>query len=379
MPRSRRGDSVSSSGTNPTSTSQPTTTTTPPEPQIPHQAFPLALPPPKSTSTKCIRLSPRLLLQVQQLQISSSSRSRTTRAIPILELYQPPTFGKTIAVPGRDGGGNGIGNACRKVHGRDLYLTQSEEFAHLRKRAKRVGLAHGDGLMNGNGTKPRSGSGGSASTAAASRDRGSYVSGSASGTGSGPSSGDEAERGTKFRSRRKSRNSTAETDGEGAGEGEDDVVTIIHTLPKPRSKDVIAPDAELFFPLSGLAFDAVVKGSGAYSFESSNWHVKICFTWENRPPSRSSTNPNEKDEGDRFVLSFSGSSETTSLTRKPWLAQLTKRGISVCGLDGDALAGVGGNSTWAALDGEGRGGQGAGLYTLILSSALWVARVEGWV
>ncbi|KAL4959510.1 uncharacterized protein BDV14DRAFT_9435 [Aspergillus stella-maris] len=370
MPRSNRGNSVSSCGTNPTETTPAHSSSSSSPTPIPPQTFPLALPPPKSTSNKRIRLSPRLLLQIQQLQ--TSSRSRATRAIPILELYQPGTFGKTISVPGREGG-----NTCRKVHGRDLYLTQSEEFAHLR-RGKRVGFVDGDGLTNG--TKPRSGSGGSgyASTTSASRDGGSYVSGS--GTGSGPSSGDETERKTKSR---KSKNSTTQaTPGSSREEGgdiEDDIVSIIHTSPKPRSKDAIAPDAELFFPLSGLSFDASVKGSGVYSFESSNWHTKICFTWEKRPPSRSSASASEKDEGDRFVLSFSGSSQTTSLTagRKSWLAQLTKRGISVGGLEGDAFAG--GDSTWAALDGENRGGQGAGLYTLILSSALWVARGEGWV
>ncbi|KAL4796685.1 hypothetical protein BDV19DRAFT_360261 [Aspergillus venezuelensis] len=371
MPRSRRGNSVSSSGTNPTETTPAHPSTSPT--QIPPQTFPLALPPPKSTGNKHIRLSSRLLLQIQQLQ--TSSRSRTTRAIPILELYQPPTFGKTISIPGH----HGSGNTCRKVHGKDLYLTQSEEFAHLR-RGKRVGFVDGDGLTNG--MKPRSGSGGSGYASTASPDGGSYVSGS--GTGSGPSSGDETERKTKSRSKqsRKSKNPTTTPNNqteEGREEIEDDTVSIIHTSPKPRSKDSMAPDAELFFPLSGLAFDASVKGSGVYSFESSNWHTKICFTWEKRPPSRAG----EKAEGDRFVLSFSGSSsETTSLTpeRKGWLAQLTKRGISVCGLEGDALAGAGGDSTWAALDGEGvRGGQGAGLYTLILSSALWVARGEGWV
>ncbi|KAL4937039.1 hypothetical protein BDV06DRAFT_216182 [Aspergillus oleicola] len=382
MPRSRRGNSVSSSGTSPKGPPQPSTT-------IPQQTFPLATPPPKSTSNKCIRLSPRLLLQIQQLQ--TSTRSRATRAIPILELYQPPTFGKTIALPpgsaSTDGGenGRGCGNATRKVHGKDLYLTQSEDFAHLRRRTKKVGFnENGNGYTNGNSTKPRSGFGGSNTTSTASRD------GTSSSSGSGPSSGDESERRAKFRPRRKSKNAlpappAGQQNGEEEGEeAEDNVVAIIHTSPKPRSKekDVVVPDAELLFSVSGMSFDATCPGSGQYKFDSSSSGAEktsLSFTWEKRPPSRTG----EKDEGDRFVLLFSHvsdtSGETTSLTKKPCLAQLTRRGIHVCGLEGDALAG-GSNSRWAALDGQGqRGGQGAGLYTLILTSAVWVARREGWV
>ncbi|KAL4928907.1 uncharacterized protein BDV17DRAFT_291232 [Aspergillus undulatus] len=363
MSRSERGNSDSSSSQS--------STYTPPKQKQPSsssstsaQTFPLAHPPPGSTThkTQCLRFSTRLCLQIQQLQ--SSSRSGATRAIPILELYQPSTFGKSVVLPNSNGE-----TRTRKVHGRDLYLTQSEEFAHLRKRSKKVGFT-GNGVSN---TKPRSGSGVSASAT------------------SGSGSGDESEWRAKFRPRRKSKNaaptptSNDSVDKE-EEEAEDDVVAIIHTCPKPRAKDKDSstPDAELFFPLSGRTFNATSPSPGTYQFQAqstSNSDARVVFTWEKRPPSRSSPST-EKDSGDRFVLGVSlDSSETTTSSnmKRPWLAQLTRRGVHVCGLEGwadcRALIDQGNGSP----QGGGGGGQGAGLYTLILSMAVWVARGEEWV
>ncbi|RAL16073.1 uncharacterized protein BO97DRAFT_403232 [Aspergillus homomorphus CBS 101889] len=86
------------------SQTRPTTATTP---KTHHQLFPFAYPPSKSTS--CIRFTSRLLVQIQQL-ISSS------RALPILEIYRPSSFSKSI--PG----------CPNKLHGQDLYVVQSDSY-----------------------------------------------------------------------------------------------------------------------------------------------------------------------------------------------------------------------------------------------------------
>ncbi|KAL6231899.1 hypothetical protein BDW75DRAFT_31218 [Aspergillus navahoensis] len=317
-----------------------------PSPISKSQIFSLAHPPPKSKSASNksprLRLSSRLLLQIQQ---SSSSR-----AIPVLELHQPSTFGKSIALP----------DGSRKVHGRDLYLTQSEMYTHLKRRNESDGV---NGY--GNGTKPRSGSGVSASVS------GSASSGRRKSKSSGDSSSDEGqgECKAKFRARRKSGN---DADGE-----EDDVVAMIHTSPKSA-----AADAELFFPLTNQTWETTSSRTGHYRFQmqSDEGSNSVIFEWEKRPPSRSSpSGAAENDDGDRFVLGVSVSEPTSLQTKRPWLAQLTKRGVQVGGLD-----------VWrdepglrALIDGVGvrAGGQGAGagLYTLILTMGVWVARGEGWV
>ncbi|KAL4914567.1 hypothetical protein BDW62DRAFT_219972 [Aspergillus aurantiobrunneus] len=330
----------------------------------PTHTFPLAHPPPKATtkSRQCIRLSSRLLLQIQQLHSPSA-----TRAIPVLELYRPSTFGKSIARR----------NGSRKIHGRDLYLTQSERFAHLGSTAQ-TRNGHLNRAGNGNGTKPRSRSGGSGS-----------ASGSASGASphrnaksSGDSSGDENER-RRFSPRRRRKTSAAESaSGSGSEENdtdEDDVVAVIHTSPKSRarsrsnsrSKDAetaaAGPDAQLFFPVSGWTCEASSPSPGRYRFrrvegdgDSEHGQGEV-FEWERRPPSRSG----EKGEEDRFVLGVSTSAETH---KRPWLGQLTRRGIQVGGLE-----------AWQgelrALMGDG----GEGLYTMILTMGVWVAWGEGWV
>ncbi|PYH36224.1 uncharacterized protein BO87DRAFT_414210 [Aspergillus neoniger CBS 115656] len=81
--------------------------------KTPKHTFPLAHPPPKSTP--CLRLSPRLLLQIQQLSITSNRH----RALPILEIYQPPRQGKSLP------------NCPRKIHGRDLYILQSDAYTDI--------------------------------------------------------------------------------------------------------------------------------------------------------------------------------------------------------------------------------------------------------
>ncbi|RDW81564.1 uncharacterized protein DSM5745_05121 [Aspergillus mulundensis] len=315
------------------------------------QLFALAHPPPKSSKASKsksprLRLSSRLLLQIQQ---SSPGRSR---AIPILELYQPSTFGKTISTPGAENG-----HGSHKVHGRDLYLTMSEMYTHLKRER--------DGPVKV--TKPRSGSGGSTSTTGASSFRKSKSS------AGGDSSADEGTGECKAIRPRSSHNN-----GEREKESEqDDVVAVIHTSPSPPPKPATtapAPaDAALFFPLTNQTWTATAHGSGHYRFVCET--SAIIFEWEKRPPSRSGSAAAaaEKaagDEGDRFALSVSVS-DATSPAKRPWLAQLTKRGIRVGGLE-----------AWRdepgvrALMG---GGDGAGLYTLILTMGVWVARGEGWV
>ncbi|KAL4972968.1 hypothetical protein BDW66DRAFT_113272 [Aspergillus desertorum] len=303
------------------------------------QIFALAHPPPKSKSASNksprLRLSSRLVLQIQQ--------SSQSRAIPILELYQPSTFGKSIVLP----------DGSRKVHGRDLYLTQSEMYTHLKRRHK------GDGVSSsGNRAKPRSGSGASAS--------GSATSSRGKSRSSGESSSDEGQGECKamFRARRRSGN---EADGE-----EDDVVAMIHTSPKSTTAD-----AELFFPLTNQTWETTSSRPGHYRFQMANKEGdanSVMFEWEKRPPSRSSPpGAAENDDGDRFVLGVTILEPTSSHTKRLWLAQLSKRGVHVGGLD-----------VWRDEPGlraliDGVGPKGAGLYTLILTMGVWVAREEGWV
>ncbi|KAL4744080.1 hypothetical protein BDV11DRAFT_2523 [Aspergillus similis] len=316
------------------------------------QLFPLAHPPPKSKSasnkTPRLRLSSRLVLQIQQ--------SSHSRAIPILELYQPSTFGKSIALP----------DGSRKVHGRDLYVTQSEMYTHLRRPSKRDGV---NGYGNGHGyrTKSRSGSGGSGS--ASGSVSGSATSGRPKSRSSGDSSSDEGqgECKAKFMARRKSGN---DADGE-----QDDVVAMIHTSPKST-----AADAQLFFPQTNQTWETTSSRPGQYRFQSDG--NSIVFEWEKRPPSRSHPSGTaENDDGDRFVLSVSVSEPTSSHTKRPWLAQLSKRGVHVGGLEAwrdepGIRALIDGVSDGA---GTGGSGAGAGLYTLILTMGVWVAKGEGWV
>ncbi|KAL4902188.1 hypothetical protein BDW74DRAFT_169675 [Aspergillus multicolor] len=318
------------------------------------QLFALAHPPPKSSKqgpakSPRLRLSSRLLLQIQQ-----SSRSR---AIPILELYQPSTFGKTIT--------NENGHGSRKIHGRDLYLTMSEMYTHL-KRQNQQGQKNGyeNGLSV---TKPRSGSGGSTSTAGASTRRKSRS--------SGDSSGDERQGHGECKAKIRPRKNDNTSD-------EDDVVAVIHTSPRSSTANANAA-AELFFPLTNQTWTATSHGSGHYRFASEG--NSIAFEWEKRPPSRSGPFAAEKasaDEGDRFVLSVS---DTTSLpAKRPWLAQLSKRGVHVGGLEPwrdepGIRALIDGDGAEYAGSGGQTGGQGAGLYTLILAMGVWVARGEGWV
>ncbi|OGM40090.1 hypothetical protein ABOM_011403 [Aspergillus bombycis] len=99
---------TSTSITSRTSTTHTTTSTKPPQPTT--QIFPLAHPPPPKHT---LRLTPHLTLQIQQLTPTSR------RPIPILEVYQPTRFGKTL------------GDAPRKLTARDMYIVQSDGYAHL--------------------------------------------------------------------------------------------------------------------------------------------------------------------------------------------------------------------------------------------------------
>ncbi|KAL4786579.1 hypothetical protein BJX76DRAFT_354944 [Aspergillus varians] len=348
------------------------------------QTFPLAHPPPKPSS--CLRLSSRLLLQIQQLQ--QSSTSSITRAIPILELYQPSSFGKSVS----------SSSGSRKAHKRDLYLIQSEPYTHLRNRStsqtKRPPTAllddacsdkEEDSITNGNGlsndtlkppplASPRPSSSHRPSTSqrprSSHRPKSSHwpksMSRPKSRSNSGSSSADESERQANFKSLQKSEV------GPGPGSGEHDeahIVAVIHTSPKPKSKGDAVPDAELFFPLSGVVWEASSPAPGRYRFRmaeggSGGSGDGVVFDWEKRPSSRGGA---EKDDEERFVFGVSSGGEKS--LRRPWLAQLTKRGMHVGGLEGWQ-----GEVRALTID-DG----GAGLYTLILTMGVWVARAEKWV
>ncbi|KAE8149002.1 hypothetical protein BDV25DRAFT_141216 [Aspergillus avenaceus] len=73
------------------------------------QTFPLAYPPPQKNG---LRLSSRLILQIQQLN------STQQRALPILDIYQPSIWGKSVG-------------KRRKLTNRDIYIAQTESYAHL--------------------------------------------------------------------------------------------------------------------------------------------------------------------------------------------------------------------------------------------------------
>ncbi|KAL2870149.1 uncharacterized protein BJX67DRAFT_308008 [Aspergillus lucknowensis] len=360
------------------------------------QTFPLAHPPPKSKSKshrQCLRLSSRLLLQIQQLYFStthastlngnSNSNSNTNgianestngfknanantnvvpRSVPILELYQPSTFGKSVA--------SAAGIASRKAHSRDMYLVQSEPFAHLPRKA---------GEVNVNGTKARSGSRSGTNSRAQSRRKS---------KSSHESSGEDNEEGRERKIRFKKRVKDTNRDDD---EEEEDVVAVIYTSPtKAKSKPTknatatatdSPPEAQLYFPLSGATWDATSPAPGRYRFRQDlegnglgAEGVGVVFEWEKRPASpASSSSPSPtstgetQDDGDRFVLGVAGPS-----AKRPWLAQLTRRGLHVGGLD-----------TWrgelrALMIDDGAEG-GAGLYTLLVTMGVWVARREGWI
>ncbi|KAL4893827.1 hypothetical protein BDV59DRAFT_201586 [Aspergillus ambiguus] len=86
------------------------------EPESPaSQIFPLAHPPPKTT--QCLRFTPRLVLQIQQLAPS------TGRPVPVLEVLRPSRLAKCVDVGGA---------ASRvKLSARGLYIAQSEPYLHL--------------------------------------------------------------------------------------------------------------------------------------------------------------------------------------------------------------------------------------------------------
>ncbi|GIC90992.1 uncharacterized protein Aud_007430 [Aspergillus udagawae] len=83
-----------------------------PQKQLKGQSiFPLAHPPPKPTQR--LRLTPKLLLQIQHLSPTS------TRPLPVLEAWQPSRF---AARPCAN---------LPKLHAGDIYITQSEAYTSL--------------------------------------------------------------------------------------------------------------------------------------------------------------------------------------------------------------------------------------------------------
>ncbi|GIK03441.1 hypothetical protein Aspvir_007510 [Aspergillus viridinutans] len=94
-----------------------TTSIPPPQNHPKHQhpkgqsVFPLAHPPPKPTQR--LRLTPKLLLQIQHLS------PKSTRPLPVLEVWQPSRFAARPCA------------TLPKLHAGDMYITQSEAYTSL--------------------------------------------------------------------------------------------------------------------------------------------------------------------------------------------------------------------------------------------------------
>ncbi|GIJ82151.1 hypothetical protein Asppvi_000654 [Aspergillus pseudoviridinutans] len=89
-----------------------TTSIPAPQKQLKEQSiFPLAHPPPKPAQR--LRLSPRLLLQIQHLS------PRSARPLPVLEVWQPSRFAARPCA------------SLPKLHAGDMYITQSEAYTSL--------------------------------------------------------------------------------------------------------------------------------------------------------------------------------------------------------------------------------------------------------
>lgn len=162
-------------------------------------------------------------------------------------------------------------------------------------------------------------------------------------------------------------------EGESSGD-EDEVVAVIHPHPSPKSRpkektgsgDGNEKEATLFFPPSDQTWHATCPVPRMYRFHSPASPSTI-FTWESRPPSRSSSS---KENSPRFGLSVEGPGGGESC-RNACVAQLTPQGFRI-----GALELILHGSEFHELEVEIK--EVARLYTLVITMGVWIAKEEGW-
>lgn len=263
--------------------------------------FPLAHPPPKPT--QCLRLTPKLLLQIQHLS------PKSTRPLPVLEVWQPSRFAARPCA------------TLPKLHAGDMYITQSEAYASL------------------------------------------------SGENHHPNSGLEAE---------------AEASSLEA------VVGVIYHPPAQKTKarkegpGPAQAEAEVHFPLTRRAWSASVTAEGWYRFQGRGEAGEYVLEWKRRGEkersrsfSSSSTDRAPRAAADsRFVLGI----VDMRTRRAARVASLTKKGFEVGCWERLPLEGLQecvGSSTDESdpSDGQFR----TAVYTMVLTTGVWVAAQEDWL
>ncbi|PLB39874.1 uncharacterized protein BDW47DRAFT_124199 [Aspergillus candidus] len=337
------------------------------------QTFPLAHPPPpKSQTTHRLRLTPRRLLQMQQLSTRSTAIN-TPALIPVLDLFRPARLSKPILPTGR------------KVRGQDLYLAQNEGFS---------GLSYSSGS---NSPAKRKAAGRSKLSRSLSR---SLTTKSTSGK-------------NKDKNKKKVTEPTDGTETAIARPGPEVIVSVLHRGPnqsqtqkknknkKDTSKSPKQSPAEekenekekekeeISFPLDGTTWTASRSPDGSkYRFEmrptSEHHHTSIALEWERRLPKNASSagsspagsttggnptaNATDGNNKSRFVLCLAESG-----MRKPWLATLTAKGVRIGSWDRAQRERLCGCVGWREEEAD------AGFYTLVLTLGVWVGVAEGWV
>lgn len=264
-----------------------------------------------------MRLSARLLLQIQQLTSAS-------RAIPVLEIYQPPLLGRSVP------------NGQPKLHARDMFLAQSESFSNIPGTGASTSTSTSEAappshdLVGAIYTDPKRPS-----------DAGVYIV-----DGDMRWEATQTPRGYRFLLKRA-------------------------RAPRPTSKHSVGDGA-------AASSDAVSPAHQGQGHDQEP--LDIALEWERRArtgtssPEETSTadsgvgnnTSSNSSKADRFVLAIA---DQPSL-RRPWLATLTKKGFMVGGWDRGQRAYLG----------ERLGVQGDRvLYTCFLALGVYVARLEGWV
>ncbi|PLN80170.1 hypothetical protein BDW42DRAFT_194605 [Aspergillus taichungensis] len=333
------------------------------------QTFPLAHPPPpKSQTTHRLRLSPRRLLQLQQLSHPTTT-ANSLALIPVLDLFRPARLSKPVLPTGR------------KVRGQDLYLAQNEGFSGLsfqsgsnkRKSAGRSKLSRS--LSRSLSTKPNT-KGKKRDPEAtnapgiARRDPEVIV----SVLHRGPNQSENQNQKKKSKNKRKSKQPLpGETESE-----------------RENGKEKEKEKEEITFPLDGTTWTASRAPDGSrYRFEmrptSEHHHTSIALEWERRLPKNASSSAGSSPAGSttggnppanatdgsgksRFVLCLAESG-----MRRPWLATLTAKGVRIGAWDRAQRERLCGCIGWREEEAD------AGFYTLVLTLGVWVGVAEGWV
>ncbi|GFF78498.1 hypothetical protein IFM62136_09833 [Aspergillus lentulus] len=259
--------------------------------------FPLARPPPKPTQR--LRLTPKLLLQIQHLS------PKSTRPLPVLEVWQPSRFAARPCA------------TLPKLHAGDMYVTQSEAYASL--------------------------------------------------------SGDDHDR-----------NLTSDSDAN------QEVAGVIYHPPAQKTKakkeepEPGQAEAEVHFPLTGRTWTARVTATGGYRFQGRDGAAEYVLEWKRRGEekrntsfSSSSTDPAPGAGGDsRFVLGI----VDMKTRRGARVASLTKKGFEVGCWERLPLEGLR-ECVGSSMDESGlsEGQFRTAVYTMVLTTGVWVAAQEGWL